>query len=183
MRDEIRHLDQSEGLARLLAGYAWEWKSKNDPNAYDIEIDGLSMQWNRTDRDWVASANSVEEVGSIHTIQGYDLNYAGVLIGSDLGYDPDRERLVFNRGSYFDRQGKKNNNKLGLTYTDDDILAYVRNIYAVLLTRGILGTFVYVCEPALREYLRSYFTGAGSPKSKRWLPNVPDPGRRIGSAG
>ncbi len=160
MREEILRLDRSEGLARLLAGYAWKWRSKTDPSAYDIELDGLSLRWNRTIKDWVASAGSVEEVGSIHTIQGYDLNYAGVLIGPDLGYDPEKERIVFNRKSYFDESGKKNNNMLGITYTDEDILAYVRNIYSVLMTRGILGTFVYVDDPALREYLRPYFSPA-----------------------
>ena len=182
MRNEILRLDESEGLARMLAGYAWEWKSKNDPNAYDIELGGLSLQWNQADKDWVASAGSVEEVGSIHTIQGYDLNYAGVLVGPDLGYDPDGGRVVFNRDQYFDRQGKKNNGKLGITYADADILAYVRNIYAVLLTRGILGTFVYVHDPALREYMRPYFSATGSPEAVPWHPGVTGSGRPVGSA-
>lgn len=178
MREAILRLDRSEGLARLLAGYAWEWKSKSNSDAYDIEIDGLSLRWNRATTDWVASAGSVEEVGSIHTIQGYDLNYAGVLVGPDLGYDPDRHRMIFNRDSYFDAQGKKNNNQRGITYSDDDILAYVRNIYAVLMTRGILGTFVYVCDPVLREYLRPYFTAGGSQKLIPWHPSVANAGSR-----
>jgi DUF2075 family protein len=178
MRDEILRLDRSEGLARMLAGYAWEWKSKRDPNAYDIEIDGLSLRWNGAEKDWVASEGSVEEVGSIHTIQGYDLNYAGVLIGPDLGFDQEGGRVVFNRESYFDRQGKKNNQKRGITYSDDDILAYVQNIYAVLLTRGILGTFVYVVDPALREYLRPYFSVTGASQPVQWHPAVAKSGRR-----
>ena len=182
MRDEILALDRSEGLARLLAGYAWEWKSKADPNAYDIELGGLSLRWNRADKDWVASAGSVEEVGSIHTIQGYDLNYAGVLIGPDLSFDPESGRVVFNRDRYFDRQGKRNNNKLGITYSDEDILAYVRNIYAVLLTRGILGTFVYVHDPALREYMRPYFSATGTQTALPWHPNLTRAGRRVGHA-
>lgn len=172
MREEILRLDQSEGLARMLAGYAWKWRSKNDPDARDIEIDDLSMRWNGAVKDWVASAGSVDEVGSIHTIQGYDLNYAGVLVGPDLGYDPETERVVFRRDNYFDRQGMRNNNQLGIKYSDDDVLAYVRNIYAVLMTRGILGTFVHVTDPALREYLRPYFTAG----QKRWLPNSPTKG-------
>lgn len=183
MREEILRLEESEGLARLLAGYAWEWKSKPDPSAYDIEIGGLSLRWNQTDKDWVASAGSVEEVGSIHTIQGYDLNYAGVLVGPDLGFDRERGQVAFNRHSYFDKQGMKNNRKLGLEYSDDDILAYVRNIYAVLLTRGILGTFVYVCDPELREYMRPYFSATGSAEPVRWHPAVTRPGRSVGSAG
>jgi DUF2075 family protein len=182
MRDEILRLDRSEGLARLLAGYAWEWKSKTDADAHDIEIGDLRLHWNRADKDWVSSENSVEEVGSIHTIQGYDLNYAGVLVGPDLGYDADARRIVFNRERYFDAQGKKNNNKLGITYTDEDILAYVRNIYAVLMTRGILGTFVYVDDPVLREYLRPYFSATGRSKPVPWHPSVTGSDRPVGSA-
>lgn len=156
MRDEIRARDADTGLARLVAGYAWPWKSKKDPLAYDIEIDGCRMQWNRKATDWINSPGSIDEVGSIHTVQGYDLNYAGVIIGPDLRYDPRADKLVFDRANYFDTKGKENNPRLGVKYTDDDLLKFVCNIYAVLLTRGILGTFVYVCDPALREYLSRY---------------------------
>lgn len=182
MREEILRLDRSEGLARMLAGYAWEWRSRRDPSAHDIEVDGLSLHWNRKDKDWVASEGSVEEVGSIHTIQGYDLNFAGVIVGPDLGYDAGSGRVVFRRESYFDAAGKRNNNQLGITYSDEDILAYVRNIYAVLMTRGILGTFVYVCDPALREYLRPYFTVGVTPEQIPWHPGLAGAEDRVGSA-
>lgn len=157
MRAGILRLDETEGLARLLAGFAWGWATKSNKDAADIELDGLSLRWNGTDQDWVASAGSVEEVGSIHTIQGYDLNYAGVIIGPDLRYDPADKRVVFDRANYFDSRGMRNNNQRGITYSDEDILRYVQNIYAVLLTRGIRGTFVYVCDHALREYVRPFF--------------------------
>lgn len=157
MRRDLRRADRMFGLARLVAGYAWPWRSKNDSTAYDIEIDGLQLRWNRSQVDWVNSAGSTDEVGSIHTIQGYDLNYAGVIIGNDLRYDPDERRLYFDRSSYYDAKGKENNRVLGITYTDDDLLQFVRNIYAVLLTRGIRGTFVYVCDLGLREFLRPFF--------------------------
>ena len=172
MHEEIKKLDATKGLARLLAGYAWEWRSKNDPHEPDIVRDGLSLRWNRVIKDWVASTGSVEEVGSIHTIQGYDLNYAGVIIGPDLRYDPDRARLVFHRASYFDAQGKRNNGMLGIEYSDDDILNYVRNIYAVLLTRGIRGTFVYVWDDALRAYMRPFFDQSMRGTAVRWHPAV-----------
>jgi DUF2075 family protein len=155
MRQAILEKDQEVGLSRLVAGYAWEWKSKNDPSAIDISIDGVDMQWNRTAVDWVNSPTSVNEVGSIHTIQGYDLNYAGVIIGNDLGFDPETGQLVFNRANYFDKKGKENNPKLGREYTDDELLKYVRNIYRVLLTRGVLGTYVMASNPKLREALES----------------------------
>jgi DUF2075 family protein len=156
MRDEIRLRNAEFGLARMIAGYAWEWKTKNDKTAYDIEIEGLQLRWNSTQTDWIASKGSLEDVGSIHTVQGYDLNYAGVIIGPDLRYDAEVGRMFIDRASYFDAAGKQNNKVLGKAYTDDDLLGFIANIYAILLTRGIRGTYVYVCDPALREYLRRF---------------------------
>jgi DUF2075 family protein/DNA replication protein DnaC len=156
MRNQVRRRDDEVGLSRLVAGYAWSWNSKNDRAAYDLEIDGHQFRWNGTQTDWIASANSIDEVGSIHTVQGYDLNYAGVIIGPDLRYDPDRQRLFVARESYFDKKGKENNPALGKTYSDDDLLQFITNIYAVLLTRGIRGTYVYVCDPNLRKYLKGF---------------------------
>ena len=154
MRDEIRRRDAETGLARLVAGYAWPWKSKKDPSAYDIEIEECRFRWNRATRDWINSPGSLDEVGSIHTVQGYDLNYAGVIIGPELRYDPRLCRLLVDRANYRDTKGKENNRSLGITYTDDDLLRFITNIYGVLLTRGIRGTYIYVCDPELRSYLR-----------------------------
>ena len=162
MRTAIVERETEHGLARLVAGYAWEWRSRSRPEEFDIELDGLRLRWNTTQLDWVGSPTSIDEVGSIHTIQGYDLNYAGVIIGPDLRYDARTGRLFVARASYFDRKGKENNPALGLTYSDDDLLRYVVNVYGVLLTRGMLGTYVHVVDPGLREYLRGYF-GLGGP--------------------
>jgi DUF2075 family protein len=153
MHDAIRQRDDEYGLARLVAGYAWEWKSRNDPSACDIELDGRQLRWNTTATDWIASPTSIDEVGSIHTVQGYDLNYAGVIIGNDLQWDEEAQRLIVDRASYFDKKGKENNSALGRTYRDEDLLRYICNVYAVLMTRGIRGTYVYVSDPNLRPRL------------------------------
>lgn len=155
LREAIFAQDGSRGLARLVAGYAWDWVSKKDANAYDIVLDGVSMRWNTKDTDWINSPGSVNEVGSIHTVQGYDLNYAGVIIGPDLRYDAESGQVFLDRDSYRDKKGSENNPRLGITFSDAELLQYIRNIYGVLMTRGMLGTFVYVCDPALRAYVRS----------------------------
>jgi DUF2075 family protein len=90
-------------------------------------------------------------------VQGYDLNYAGVIIGPDLRYDAASGRIVASRDDYRDKKGKENNPTLGIVYTDDDLLRYIVNVYAVLLTRGIRGTYVYVVDRDLREHLRGVF--------------------------
>lgn len=157
MRRELLLREQEHGLSRLVAGYAWKWISKKDKEAFDIRIDGVALRWNSTQRDWINSLGAIDEVGSIHTVQGYDLNYAGVIIGPDLRYDTADKRIVFDRANYHDKKGRENNPKLGLRYTDDDLLDYVRNIYTVLLTRGIRGTYVYVCDGPLRDRLARFF--------------------------
>jgi DUF2075 family protein len=157
MCNEIKLRNNEHTLARLLAGFAWKWNSKRNKTAHDIEIEGVKLFWNRTATDWVNSPTSHQEVGSIHTIQGYDLNYAGVIIGPDLGFDPVAQRITFHRESYFDTKGKENNKKLGIEFSDEDIRQYVVNIYRVLLTRGIKGTYIYVYDDALREHLKQFF--------------------------
>ncbi len=143
------------GLSRTLAGYAWPWISKNDKTdtaPYDIELDGVSMRWNRTQNSWAHSSTAFQEVGSIHTIQGYDLNYAGVIIGPDVELDNSGKYRV-NRSSYYDRRGKANNTLLDEITTDDQLAEYVANIYQVLLTRGIRGTYIYAESSGLAERL------------------------------
>jgi DUF2075 family protein len=158
MRKAVIQKDNEYGISRLVAGFAWPWASKRDKKAYDIEIEGLSLRWNSTASDWINSKNSIEEVGSIHTVQGYDLNYTGVIIGPELGFDTKTNKIVFHREKYFDVKGKENNPTLGIFYTDEDLRQYVLNVYRVLLTRGILGTYVYVVDKNLREFLRHYFS-------------------------
>jgi DUF2075 family protein len=158
MREEILRKNEEFGLSRILAGYAWKWVSKKNPSKPDIDIEGLNLFWNQTDKDWINSKNSELEVGSIHTIQGYDLNYAGVVIGNDIGIDPVSKRIAFRRDNYFDSKGTLNNRVQGITYSDEDILQYVVNIYRVLLTRGIKGTFIYVCDPGLRALIQDRVT-------------------------
>lgn len=162
MRHAIRDREAEHGHARLLSGYAFEWKSKGDPNGFDIEIDGVRLPWNRTVTDWINSPTSVDEVGSIHTVQGYDLNYAGVIIGGDLRFDASAGRMYFDRSSYYDAKGMQNNPRLGVQYGDDDLLKFVTNIYSVLLTRGMRGTFVYAVDQPLRAYLRRFIPSYGA---------------------
>ncbi|CAN9146861.1 unnamed protein product [Alternaria alternata] len=164
MRDEIFQRNAEAGLSRMVAGYAWEWKTQKDKTAFDIEIGDTRLRWNSTPTDWVSSEHALQEVGSVHTVQGYDLNYVGVIIGLDLRFDPARRRLYVDRDSYFDKKGKENNRALGRKYSDDDLLRFITQIYAVLLTRGIRGTYVYACDPGLRAYLSDFIpSSSGNP--------------------
>ncbi|MFT0138606.1 DNA/RNA helicase domain-containing protein [Alcanivoracaceae bacterium MT1] len=125
--------------------------------AYDIEIGDFRMRWNSKTTDWINSRASVDEVGSIHTVQGYDLNYAGVIIGPELFWDPLEQRVRVDRDRYYDTKGKENNPRLGVVNGEAELYALIVNIYVVLMTRGMLGTYVYVHDDGLRERLREVF--------------------------
>lgn len=159
MWSEIQKRESEMKLSRLLAGYGWKWITKGKKNSalFDIEIEGVKLPWNRTQRDWISSPTSPGEVGSIHTIQGYDLNYAGVIFGPEVKFNPVTNKIYLDRRNYFDGKGKENNARRGIVYSDDDILDYVLNVYRVLLTRGIKGTYIYVVDPSLRNFLSSVF--------------------------
>ena len=133
----------------MLAGYAWEWKTKNDSNAYDIEIEGVSKRWNHCLSNWINSDGAIDEVGCIHTSAGYDLNYAFVILGEDIKYDDAKHKIYVDKSKYFDKRGKQ-------SASDEELDLYIRNIYYVLMTRGIRGTYIYVCDDKLRNHLMKY---------------------------
>ncbi len=157
MQTEIMNQEKEHGLSRLVAGFAWPWTSKGKTykqskleNIYDIDIEGVQLLWNSSNSSWVTNEDSVNEVGSIHTIQGYDLNYVGVIIGNDLIYNKDAQRIEVVKENYFDSKGKSG------ILNEEELKEYIINIYKVLLTRGIRGTYVYVCDPDLREYFKKF---------------------------
>ncbi|MGB3740459.1 MAG: DNA/RNA helicase domain-containing protein [Castellaniella sp.] len=147
---EVRVRDQSFGLSRLIAGYAWPWASKKQPDQFDMTLDGVSLRWNRTANDWINTQGAHEDVGCIHTTQGYDLNYAGIIFGPEIRYDPTQRCLTIDRAQYHDRNGQQR------AMPDQTIKEYILNIYKTILLRGIRGTFVYACDTGLRQYLRQY---------------------------
>ena len=127
---------------------------KNDNSLRDIRIQNIERMWNHCTEGWVHTKEAIDEVGCIHSIQGYDLNYAFVILGNDIGYDKAKGEIKVNAKNYYDQNGKKSANY-------EELLSYIKNIYYVLLTRGIKGTYIYVCDEALREYLSKYITKEG----------------------
>lgn len=146
----IQEKNREWGLSRLIAGYSWPWISKKDDSLYDIEIEGTRLRWNTTNTDWINSLYAVDEVGCIHTTQGYDLNYAGVIFGEEISYDKDQQAIVIDKSKYHDRNGRQ-----GVT-DSDELKQYILNIYKTIMLRGIRGTFVYACNKNLRDYLAEH---------------------------
>lgn len=153
MVQAIKQKDAELGLCRTVAGYSWKWKTKNNamPGSYDIEIDGHKYLWNSDYVDWVNTPNSINEIGCIHTIQGYDLNYAGVILGNEIKFDETNGRITVDKSKYQDLQGKT-----ALDNGEESLREYIGNIYVTLMTRGIQGTYVYACDPTMKKYLEGY---------------------------
>jgi len=148
---DIKKKDSELKLCRIVAGYAWKWVSKNDPTVHDIEIEGLKLFWNSTNQDWVNSPNAINEVGCIHTVQGYDLNYVGVIIGPEISYDEENNKILIDPSNYKDINGWR-----GIS-DPNELERYIINIYKTLLTRGIKGAYVYVVDKKLEKYFKSIF--------------------------
>ena len=149
----IQEKNESDSLARLIAGYAWAWNSRSDPEVYDIEEDGIQLRWNSETSNWINSENAPREVGCIHTTQGYDLNYAGIIFGHEIDYDPEQKKLVVIPENYHDKTGK-------MSISDpEELRKYILNIYQTILLRGIKGTYVYACNENMRQYLRNCIEG------------------------
>lgn len=171
MISEIKDKDSKMGLCRMVAGFAWDWISKKDKNLKDIVIGDIELQWNSTDVDWVNSPNAVNEVGCIHTTQGYDLNYTGLIIGPELDYDFATRSFVVYKDRYRDKNGKN-------SISDPQVLKnYILNIYRTILFRGIQGTYIYVCNDNLRAYLSQYIHNkealGENPIDRRTISDLP----------
>ncbi|GGH20473.1 DUF2075 domain-containing protein [Sphingobacterium alkalisoli] len=160
MIDAVQQREKEYGLARLIAGYAWPWKSKKDSSLFDIEIDDIQLRWNQTSTDWVNSKTAIDEVGCIHTTQGYDLNYAAVIFGNEIDYNPETQHIEVNKSAYHDKAGKTS------VRSEQELHDYILNIYKTICLRGIRGTYIYVCNPRLRAYFAQYIEMVSSQPQK-----------------
>lgn len=151
----IKKKDKEFGLCRNAAGYSWKWKSKGiksyneviKKGLEDISIQGKKYVWNMTNSEFILSDNAINEIGCIHTLQGYDLNYVGVIFGEEIDYDGSK--MVINEKKFYDKYVKN-----GTSY--EELKKYIINSYKVIMTRGIKGCYVYACNENLRKYLEKF---------------------------
>lgn len=159
VHDEVVLRNERANKSRLLAGYCWEWptKTRNDTNAHDIEIDEFEISWNLADGEAFAiSPTSVNEAGCIHTTQGLEFEYAGVIIGDDLRFEDGELVTDYTKRAKTDQSIKglkkmeAENPKQARKLADE----IIKNTYRTLMTRGMKGCYVYATDPGLREYLK-----------------------------
>jgi DUF2075 family protein len=145
--------------ARVVAGYCWPWLSKKDPAAADIVIGDYKRQWN-LDQDgslWIIAENSIEQVGCIHTCQGLEVDYIGVIIGPDLVV---RDGQVVTSPDERDKHDKsirgwKKMMKEQPTLVKSETDLIIKNTYRTLMTRGMKGCYLYCTDQETAQYFES----------------------------
>lgn len=151
----VEKIEQDSGKSRMLSGDIFPWVSKDARDAFDIEIDGIKLQWNK-DSLFASDEEQRYRVGHIDTVQGLEFNYIGLIIGNDLLYS-NENRITTDytthptNAGHFRRHARRNPLPEDLERID----LIIRNTYNVLLKRGIKGCYIYCLDAFLREYLKT----------------------------
>ncbi len=150
---------RSQNRARILAGYCWEWikDGKNRSDVHDIQIDDFEMSWNLGNTSTYAiDESSIDEIGCIHTAQGLEFDYVGVIIGDDMRFEDGHIKTDgFARASTdHSIKGFKTLYKKDPEEAEQRADEIIKNTYRTLMSRGMKGCYVYCTDPNLAEYLR-----------------------------
>ena len=171
--DDVRKIifekNKISNRARVLAGYCWKWENskKNDPEYHDIKIGDFEMSWNLGDGSiYALSETSVNEAGCIHTTQGLEFDYVGVIMGDDIRFENGHVVTDFTKRASTDQSIKglkkmyKENPNAALERADE----IIKNTYRTLMTRGMKGCYIYCTDPGMQEYIKNRL--AKVPKGK-----------------
>ncbi len=159
---EVRELileKNKTSVARMLAGYCWDWNKQeaNNTDYHDIQIGDFGMSWNLgSGEPFAVSETSINEIGCIHTSQGLEFDYVGVIIGNDIRYEDDHIVTDFSKRARTD-QSLKGIKKLYKENPDEArrrAEEIIKNTYRTLLTRGMKGCYVYCTDNKLAEHFR-----------------------------
>jgi uncharacterized protein len=157
----IKEKNSKKGIsARIVAGYCWPWSKTLDENGQlvkDVKIGNFEMPWETDDKvkppqgyvrwyEWAYKPEGIKQVGCIYTVQGFEFDYIGVIVGPDLKYDKENDCLVSDISGTKDQMLKR---------SKDNFDQYVKNIYRVLMSRGMKGCYVYFVDKDVEKYFRS----------------------------
>lgn len=163
LRKAIVEKNKINNKSRLVAGYCWDWKSKKNNLVNDITIPqfDFGMKWNLQNdgSTWIIGENSVNEIGCIHTCQGLELDYVGVIIGDDMRFDTSKNKVVTdvlkrssNDRSIMGIKKKLKEDKAAALKIADNI---IKNTYRTLMTRGMKGCYIYCVDKDLSNHFSS----------------------------
>ncbi len=169
LRREIMERNKIRNRARMVAGYCWDWRSRKNPTAQDVVIPEhhFAMRWNLTKDGglWMVSPESASEIGCIHTCQGLEVDYIGVIVGPDLVF---RDGRVVAQPEMRSKHDKSLNGYKRLLEIDPEEAAQraeliIKNTYRTLMTRGMKGCYVYFTDGPLERYVQSRLSRSSIP--------------------
>ena len=159
LHELIKTKNKEKNKARMVAGYCWKWVSKNKPELKDINIGNYRATWNLNSHGqaWIIMPDSVNEVGCIHTCQGLEVDYVGVIIGEDLTVrngkivtNPEK-RASTDKSVHGWKKLYKENPEATLLQLD----SIIKNTYRTLMTRGQKGCYIYCVDPETQEHFKA----------------------------
>lgn len=157
----IKQKNLVDNKARVVAGYCWDWNSKKNPAAMDIVIPeyNFSKQWNLNSQKnlWIIDKDSINQIGCIHTCQGLEVDYIGVIVGPDLRFENGKVITDIYKRSGNDQsvKGFKAKMKKSPAVASQEADEIIKNTYRTLMTRGMKGCYVYFCDKSLAEHFSS----------------------------
>ena len=160
LHDEIKRRNKFNNKSRVVAGYCWNWISKKDARLFDIKIEneGYKAQWNLSEygNNWIINPESVDEVGCIHTCQGLEVDYVGVIIGEDLRFDGTRIITDPSKRAKTDQSLKGYKKELAASAVAAEAKAdeLIRNTYRTLMSRGMKGCYIYAVDEKTRQFFK-----------------------------
>jgi DUF2075 family protein len=152
--DWVQQRNRQVGLSRLIATSDFPFRVFDDKQWF-VDAGSLHLPWDKinfTDRPWAERPETLHEVGSIYTIQGFDLNYAGVIIGPSIDYDPQTDRVVAIPAQFEDQEAMRK--RADLQNPEAAVRALIMHTANILLKRGRMGLGIYAVNPRLRERLQ-----------------------------
>lgn len=165
MRKAIEEKNLINNKSRIVAGYCWEWptgKTRNDTDFHEITIPekNFEISWNLENGEQFAiGTNSIKEAGCIHTVQGLEFDYVGVIIGNDLRYEKGQIITDYIKRAKSDAS-LKGINKIAKEEGPESARkisdAIIKNTYRTLMTRGMKGCYIYCVDKSLQEYIKNF---------------------------
>lgn len=167
MREELRKKNLIQNKSRMIAGYCYEWvtQKNSSDDTYDIELEnGFKAKWNFSSTNtWAIDEDSFDQVGCIHTAQGLEFDYVGIIIGQDMIYRDGKVLTDYTKRAKTDASLKGIKSSKNVELAD----RIIRNTYKTLLSRGQKGCYIYCEDIQLSEYLR-HMIGKKDMKDERY---------------
>lgn len=158
VRELIIEKNKINHRSRMLAGYCWDWirDGKNNSKVHDIKIGDFEMSWNLGNSIFALDETSIDEIGCIHTSQGLEFDYVGLIIGDDMRYEDHHIVTDASKRAKTDQsmKGIKKLDKQDHCKAEEKADEIIKNTYRTLMTRGMKGCYIYCTDQNLRNYLK-----------------------------